>query len=95
MQVNLYDCYIIFFKALLKRDNIPLFYLSEQVWDRIAPGLASEFDSPSSIPAIAPRPLLIVNGENPFLNFNQQERIFFMLESVCSAFDILIPFLNI
>ncbi|XP_014499633.1 uncharacterized protein LOC106760738 [Vigna radiata var. radiata] len=38
----------------------------EKVWDRIAPGLASEFDSPYSIPAIAPRPLLILNGaEDP------------------------------
>ncbi|POO03952.1 Alpha/beta hydrolase fold [Trema orientale] len=38
----------------------------KKVWDRIAPGLASEFDSPYSIPAIAPRPLLIVNGaEDP------------------------------
>ncbi|XP_028802203.1 uncharacterized protein LOC114757350 [Neltuma alba] len=38
----------------------------EKVWDRIAPGLASKFDSPYSIPAIAPRPLLILNGaEDP------------------------------
>ncbi|XAR70884.1 hypothetical protein NMG60_11027921 [Bertholletia excelsa] len=35
----------------------------EKVWDRIAPGLASEFDSPYTIPIIAPRPLLILNGE--------------------------------
>ncbi|KAK9211102.1 hypothetical protein WN943_000476 [Citrus x changshan-huyou] len=36
------------------------------VWDRIAPGLASQFDSPYTIPAIAPRPLLIINGaEDP------------------------------
>lgn len=41
-------------------------YLSDQVWDRIAPGLASQFDSPYSIPAIAPRPLLILNGKIPF-----------------------------
>ncbi|XP_078439410.1 uncharacterized protein LOC144709674 isoform X2 [Wolffia australiana] len=34
----------------------------EKVWDRIAPGLTSEFDSPMSIPAIATRPLLILNG---------------------------------
>ncbi|XVF48577.1 hypothetical protein PTKIN_Ptkin03bG0201700 [Pterospermum kingtungense] len=34
----------------------------EKVWDRIAPGLASHFDAPNTIPAIAPRPLLIVNG---------------------------------
>ncbi|OAY54276.1 putative hydrolase YtaP [Manihot esculenta] len=38
----------------------------EKVWDRIAPFLASSFDSPYTIPAIAPRPLLIVNGaEDP------------------------------
>ncbi|XP_012077420.1 putative hydrolase YtaP [Jatropha curcas] len=38
----------------------------EKVWDRIAPGLASSFDSPYTIPAIAPRPLLILNGaEDP------------------------------
>lgn len=38
----------------------------EKVWDRIAPGLDSDFDSPCTIPAIAPRPLLIVNGaEDP------------------------------
>ncbi|KAL2637717.1 hypothetical protein AAZV13_06G075900 [Glycine max] len=34
----------------------------EKVWDRIAPGLASQFDSPYSIPTIAPRPLLILGG---------------------------------
>ncbi|XP_052886064.1 uncharacterized protein LOC108484311 isoform X3 [Gossypium arboreum] len=38
----------------------------EKVWDRIAPGLASQFDAPNTVPAIAPRPLLIVNGaEDP------------------------------
>ncbi|XP_059318342.1 uncharacterized protein LOC132068691 isoform X1 [Lycium ferocissimum] len=35
----------------------------QKVWDRIAPGLASQFDSPCTVPAIAPRPLLILNGE--------------------------------
>ncbi|KAG9456136.1 hypothetical protein H6P81_000644 [Aristolochia fimbriata] len=35
----------------------------EMVWARIAPGLASEFDSPYTVPAIAPRPLVIINGE--------------------------------
>ncbi|KAE8056594.1 hypothetical protein FH972_013350 [Carpinus fangiana] len=34
----------------------------EKVWDKIAPGLASDFDAPYTIPAIAPRPLLILNG---------------------------------
>ncbi|GAB2275703.1 hypothetical protein Dimus_010457 [Dionaea muscipula] len=38
----------------------------EKVWDRIAPGLAGKFDSPCTIPAIAPRPLLILKGyEDP------------------------------
>ncbi|EXB82270.1 hypothetical protein L484_007260 [Morus notabilis] len=38
----------------------------KKVWDRIAPGLASEFDSSCTIPVIAPRPLLILNGaEDP------------------------------
>ncbi|XP_065851379.1 uncharacterized protein [Euphorbia lathyris] len=38
----------------------------DKVWDRIAPGLASCFDAPYTIPAIAPRPLLIINGaEDP------------------------------
>ncbi|MED6110605.1 hypothetical protein PIB30_044597 [Stylosanthes scabra] len=38
----------------------------EKVWDRIAPGLASQFDSPYSVPSIAPRPLIIINGaEDP------------------------------
>ncbi|XP_062081717.1 uncharacterized protein LOC133788303 [Humulus lupulus] len=40
--------------------------LVKEVWDRIAPGLAADFDSPYTVPAIAPRPLLIVNGrEDP------------------------------
>ena len=31
--------------------------------DRIAPGLTSEFDGPAMVPRIAPRPLLVINGE--------------------------------
>ncbi|VFQ97683.1 unnamed protein product [Cuscuta campestris] len=38
-------------------------YVVEKVWDRIAPGLASDFDSPYTVPIISPRPLLILNGE--------------------------------
>ncbi|KAK9054903.1 hypothetical protein SSX86_025982 [Deinandra increscens subsp. villosa] len=34
----------------------------EEVWDRIAPGLAGEFDSDYTVPLIAPRPLIILNG---------------------------------
>ncbi|KAG5034356.1 hypothetical protein JHK87_009266 [Glycine soja] len=40
--------------------------VARKVWDRIAPGLASQFNSPYSIPTIAPHPLLILNGaEDP------------------------------
>lgn len=49
--------------CLLKLDGILQFYTSDQVWDRIAPGLASQFDSPYTVPTIAPRPLLILNGK--------------------------------
>ncbi|KAF0901560.1 hypothetical protein E2562_003534 [Oryza meyeriana var. granulata] len=38
----------------------------EKVWDKIAPGLDSQFDAPFSVPIIAPRPLLLLNGaEDP------------------------------
>ncbi|KEH36035.1 esterase/lipase domain protein, putative, partial [Medicago truncatula] len=38
----------------------------EKVWDRIATRSSSQFDSPCSIPSIAPRRLLILNGaEDP------------------------------
>lgn len=33
------------------------------VWRRITPGLLDAFDAPASLPCIAPRPLLIANGE--------------------------------
>lgn len=59
-----------FFSSVhLKLDPLLLSSYWKQVWDRIAPGLASQFDSPYTIPAIAPRPLLIVNG-NHFMHFN-------------------------
>lgn len=32
-------------------------------YDRIAPGVYSEFDGPAMVPLIAPRPLLTINGE--------------------------------
>ena len=31
--------------------------------DRISPGLTSDFDGPAMVPLIAPRPLLVINGE--------------------------------
>ncbi|CAI8599825.1 unnamed protein product [Vicia faba] len=68
-------------KSVIDKDVV------EKVWDRIAPGLASNFDSPYSIPAIAPRPLLIINGaedprchlaglENVTLKTNQIYKVF-------------------
>lgn len=38
----------------------------KKVWGRIAPGIASQFDAPYSVPVIAPRPLYLLNGaEDP------------------------------
>nr|CAB3467131.1 unnamed protein product [Digitaria exilis] len=34
----------------------------EKVWEKIAPALNSQFDAPYSLPLIAPRPLLLLNG---------------------------------
>lgn len=31
-------------------------------YDRVAPGIYSDFDGPQMLPLIAPRPLLVVNG---------------------------------
>lgn len=33
------------------------------VWDKLLPGLLTEYDAPASLPCIAPRPLLVANGE--------------------------------
>uniref|UniRef100_A0ACD5ZPD9 Uncharacterized protein n=1 Tax=Avena sativa TaxID=4498 RepID=A0ACD5ZPD9_AVESA len=47
----------------------------EKVWDKIAPGMASQFDAPNSVPLIAPRPLLLLNGAEdprcPILGFQE------------------------
>ncbi|XP_066370969.1 uncharacterized protein [Miscanthus floridulus] len=34
----------------------------EKVWEKIAPGLDSQIDAPYSLPLLAPRPLLLLNG---------------------------------
>jgi dienelactone hydrolase len=36
----------------------------KQFYDRVAPGLAGEFDGPAMLPLIAPRPLLVINGDS-------------------------------
>jgi dienelactone hydrolase len=33
-------------------------------YDRVAPGVRSEFDGPAMLPLIAPRPLLVINGDS-------------------------------
>ena len=33
-------------------------------YDRVAPGLYSQFDGPEMLPLIAPRPLLVINGDS-------------------------------
>ncbi len=35
-----------------------------QFYDRGAPGIYSEFDAPAMLPLIAPRPLLVINGDS-------------------------------
>ena len=32
-------------------------------YDRVAPGIYTQFDGPAMVPLIAPRPLLIINGD--------------------------------
>ena len=33
-------------------------------YDRVAPGVHTEFDAPAMLPLIAPRPLLVINGDS-------------------------------
>ncbi|HVT88216.1 MAG TPA: acetylxylan esterase [Tepidisphaeraceae bacterium] len=35
----------------------------KQFYDRVVPGICEEFDGPSMVPLIAPRPLMTINGE--------------------------------
>jgi len=35
-----------------------------QFYDRVAPGIYAEFDAPAMLPLIAPRPLLVINGDS-------------------------------
>lgn len=36
-------------------------------YDRVVPGIYSEFDGPSMLPLIAPRPLMVINGDSDSL----------------------------
>lgn len=60
---------------------------SIQVWDRIAPGLVSQFDSPYTIPIIAPRPQLILNGI--FTTAVSNDKSFFYLRENDYSFALL------
>ncbi|MBO0952298.1 hypothetical protein [Fibrella forsythiae] len=33
-------------------------------YDRVAPGIYTQFDAPAMVPLIAPRPLLVINGDS-------------------------------
>lgn len=35
-----------------------------QFYDRVAPGIYKEFDAPSMLPLVAPRPILVINGDS-------------------------------
>lgn len=37
---------------------------AKNFYDRVAPGIYSEFDGPALLPLIAPRPLLVINGDS-------------------------------
>lgn len=37
---------------------------TQTFYDRVAPGIYAEFDGPSMLPLIAPRPLLVINGDS-------------------------------
>jgi dienelactone hydrolase len=36
----------------------------QKFYDRVVPGIYSEFDGPTMLPLIAPRPLLVINGDS-------------------------------
>jgi hypothetical protein len=61
MYRNLIPCFWLILLCTYVQLCIDIFY---QVWEKIAPGLSSQFDAPHSLPLIAPRPLLLLNGES-------------------------------
>jgi dipeptidyl aminopeptidase/acylaminoacyl peptidase len=44
-------------------ENVGAAFL-RKFYDRVAPGLYGEFDGPAMLPLIAPRPLLVINGDS-------------------------------
>jgi len=49
--------------AAESRENVTAGFV-RKFYDRIAPGLVDKFDGPAMLPLIAPRPLLVVNGDS-------------------------------
>ena len=41
--------------------------LVQEFYDRVVPGIYDEFDAPAMLPLIAPRPLLVINGDSDAL----------------------------
>ena len=39
----------------------------QDFYDRVVPGIYEEFDAPAMLPLIAPRPLLVINGDSDAL----------------------------
>jgi dienelactone hydrolase len=44
--------------------NTPDTAFVRKFYDRVAPGIYSEFDGPAMLPLMAPRPLLVINGDS-------------------------------
>lgn len=54
------------FDAAAKDANVPApdAAFAKKFYDRLIPGIDSEFDGPTMLPLIAPRPLLVINGDS-------------------------------
>ena len=54
------------FNAIAKDANVaePDTAFVKKFYDRVVPGIYSEFDGPAMLPLIAPRPLLVINGDS-------------------------------
>jgi hypothetical protein len=50
-------------EAAADRENVNAAFV-RKFYERIAPGLVDKFDGPVMLPLIAPRPLLVVNGDS-------------------------------
>jgi predicted esterase len=58
------------FDLVAKAEGIdhPDAVLVKKYYDRLLPGITQQFDGPQMLPLIAPRPLLIISGENDPIN---------------------------